>query len=107
MASDERISDELLLDRLECAWSAQCGVCLNVVNAEVPKVLAELAEVDALRAERDAMQARAERLAFSLANTAYILGPAPCSCEGLQAKVDSALRVVRAALAAAPEARDE
>ncbi len=41
MPASDRLGDDEILRRLECAWSEQCGSCLNFINAEMPLILGE------------------------------------------------------------------
>ncbi len=41
MPASDRLGDDEILRRMECAWSEQCGSCLNFINAEMPLILGE------------------------------------------------------------------
>ena len=107
--SDARMVDDELLRRLDCAWSAQCGPCLNVVNAEVPKLLDENA---ALTAQLAAALARAEADRAALRDAAFrlkqiqriVAGDSRSPCGTIAEVVRAALVFIRAALAAAAPA---
>lgn len=74
-------------------WVTGAGITLTAYDAE--------------RARAERAEAEVARLRSTLRAIVRALGPASCSCEGLQIEVDDALAFALAALAAPPTAERE